>query len=187
MRVKGPRIILDVDGVICDYEAHWRAIARSVVADLDSRLRDEFEGAWEIEDRYELTVKEYGEILRRLYTTSPENMRPIPDAVDHVRRLLTRADVFFATTSLVPNPLWEHGRRLWFSRYFNSEGARRLIFLRYKYVLAADYFVDDRRRNVLEWIRWADRGRAILFGDVKEDRVSFWVARNWPKLSTMLV
>jgi len=182
------RLVFDVDGVICDFEEHWKQLAEKVIGKIDDRQRPGHERDWYTEDRYNLTTKEVAAITKALYTSSPEFMPEIEGAVTHLRWLMKEHDVFFATTSLVPNPLWEYGRRRWFERELGSEAARRLIFTRYKYVLAADVFVDDKPQHIQEWKehRYALAGRharSILFGEVNGDQAD---ATTWGQVVRMI-
>lgn len=171
------RILFDVDGVICDYVAWWRKCAEAV---LPHPLKESGRGrSWKMEERYELTEREHRAIQREIYTTSPESMQAIPGALLQLPALMHDHDVHFATTSMVPNPLWEHGRRRWFRKHLGSDAARRLIFLRYKYVISADVLVDDKPSAIAEWNAYAPKGTALLFGQINGDSAD---ATDWRQL-----
>lgn len=174
------RILLDVDGVVCDYERHWRDCA--YMAGVAINEKDQRNNSWYMEDRYELSLTERLAIERILYTESPESMHPLPYAAEAVSELLDTFDVFFVTTSLVPNPVWEYGRRRWFDDRFGTEAAKRLVFTRYKHIISGHMFVDDKPRNVHEWSK-ANAGRAILFGERNGEKAD---AKDWPQLMRLI-
>jgi len=182
------RLIFDVDGVICNFEEHWRVLAENTIGRIDDRQRPGHERDWYVEERYDLTPEEVTVITKALYTSSPEFMPAIEGAIVNLRWLMRKHDVFFATTSLVPNPLWEYGRRRWFARELGSEAARRLIFTRYKYVLAADVFVDDKPQHIQEWREHryplvGRHARSILFGEINGDQAD---ATTWEQMVWMI-
>jgi 5'(3')-deoxyribonucleotidase len=168
------RVLLDVDGVICNLEDHWLEIARELIGHLPHCIdphASEFEQKWRI-------PPEYATLLSREFYTRPIDMlEPLPGAIEGVVALMKSHDVHFVTTSMVPHPTWDSDRRRWFRRMFSPEAARRLCFVRYKYIVSGDFFVDDYSRNVRGWSEH-NKGRAIWFGST--------TCPDWTTLSSIL-
>lgn len=186
------RIILDVDGVICDFVEHWLYCAKQAgctnLVDRGDR-GDRGDYAWKLEDRYGATPEQKEQIARKLYTTSPNRMKAIDGAILGIRELENDGhDIYFATTSLVPNPLWEHGRREWFTRYLGSDHARRLVFIRYKHIIDGDVFVDDKKENIAEYqSRSRSNASLILFGADRPHDCRGWLhAKDWADLMGLI-
>jgi len=158
------RILLDVDGVVCDFTEWWYRKARGALGAGSLSKVDGDPQAWELRERHNLNPKAAALVERAVYTSSPEDMLPILGAVQGVAQLADRGhDIHYVTTSFYPNPLWELGRRRWFERVFGRSDSKRLTFTAQKHICAGDIFVDDKPANVAEWQRH-NGGRGVVFG-----------------------
>jgi len=156
------RILLDVDGVICDYQAWWCDLAEKALGRRPTLNRPDRYG---MHERYNTDAEDRATIDRLVYTTAPDRMHPMPGAIEGVRMLTRRHDVHFVTTSQYPNPLWEYGRRAWFHRELGADASMRLCFVYHKRIVDGDVFVDDLESNVKRWLEGRNTWRrGIVFG-----------------------
>ena len=154
------RILLDVDGVILDFTEHWLQVAEYATGRRPVRVSD----AWSMFDRYDVaSPSDRAAIERELYTRPTDQMPLVQGAYSGVTTLLQIHDVYFVTTSLVPHPLWEAGRRRLFERLWGVDAAKRLCFMLHKKIVSGDVFVDDKLSNVEKWAEANPQGRAIHY------------------------
>lgn len=159
--MKRPIVLLDVDGVICDFNRFYIRCAkraRVLPTDFDDSWQPK---AWSVGDSLNLTEEGRMAVHRVLSTHGAVHLgiEPYEGALDGVRKLMLIANVFFPTTSFEENSTWETDRRAWFRDHLGDEAAKRLIFTEHKHVVFGDVFVDDKTSNLQEWKkRWPGLG-----------------------------
>ena len=74
-------------------------------------------------------------------------MDPMPGAVDAVRRLAEKYDVYILSTAPWKNPSAWADKVAWVQKYFNDVFRKRLILTHHKDFLKGDYLIDDREKH----------------------------------------
>lgn len=148
------RILLDVDGVIADFDQFYldcavrAGVIRETSVDADWRSN-----AWDVGNALGLTKDGKAEVWREIQRPEAgERMPAYPDAILAVKELVLFADVYFPTSPIYRSPSWEYDRYMWFKRHFNEGVADRLIFTKRKHLIAGQVFVDDKERHLQEWL-----------------------------------
>ena len=93
------------------------------------------------------------------------SLRPIAGAQDAVSLLMDRYKVFFVTAPWWYCTTWLDQRRRWLERTFilsSSTVKNSLVTASDKRFLSADFFVDDKAKNISNW-RCHNDGHALLF------------------------
>lgn len=86
-------------------------------------------------------------------------MEPVQGAVDAVRRLAEKYDVFILSTAPWRNPSAWSDKVQWVNKYFDDVFYKRLIITHRKDLCQGDYLIDDRGKNGTsefggEWIQF---------------------------------
>ncbi|MBR4803804.1 MAG: hypothetical protein IK032_04120 [Bacteroidales bacterium] len=86
-------------------------------------------------------------------------MEPVHGAVDAVRRLAEKYDVFILSTAPWRNPSAWSDKVQWVTKYFDDVFYKRLIITHRKDLCQGDYLIDDRGKNGTsefggEWIQF---------------------------------
>ncbi len=76
-------------------------------------------------------------------------MEAFPGAVEGVKKLEEVAEVFVCTSPF-GGPFWEFERREWLYKTFGIKG-KRVMQGYAKFLMHAEFFVDDKPKNVQEW------------------------------------
>ena len=145
-------VLLDVDGVLCDFVA---GVMRSVATVSDERIG---ENDWYWLDRLSPHAK-------RAYLADSAKpgfcygLDPLPGAVTGVQQLLADGhDLVAVTAPLLHCPTWEGERREWLRHHFGFK-ARDVIFTSRKDLVHGDVLIDDKPEHVREWEeRWQRPG-----------------------------
>lgn len=152
---KQQRVFLDLDEVVADMLTGFAALCNER---LGTNVTRESFTSWELSKPLDVPP----EIVYTLLSTPGlfAKLEPMPGAVEGVRKLMKdeRFDVLFLSAS---NSLYSCSeKRNWIRKYFGNKGSEQLILATRKDVVGrpGDWLVDDRPKNVQEWI-----GRSMLF------------------------
>jgi len=128
-------VYVDMDGVVADYDAH-------------GHLK-----TWEDPDRKECTVPEH------FYT----NLPLIDGAVEALRKLADKYELYFLSTPQWSNPNCWREKRIWVEAHFGELMFKRLILTHNKGLLKGSYLIDDRIAHGVDTFE----GEHIHFGTEK--------------------
>lgn len=168
------RVLLDVDGVIADFESYFLQCAACALGSPVARMAVVDAAAWEMKDRYGLSDEERWHVDKFLFTQPAVDMPLHEGAKEFVQWALNVYDVYFVTSPLARHQTWCSDRRLWFEQRFGSKAAKRLVFTGCKHIIDGDVLVDDKLENVTGWLAgrsgaalpvwWHPRDRGTTFG-----------------------
>lgn len=192
-------VLLDVDGVLADFEGMLIAAAESVVPrSLNTKLlgRPQWDLVKELGLTKEEETKLYDEVIDK--PRAALNLEPKVGAVYGVRKLDTIANVYFCTSPVESSPTWDYDRRLWLTKYFGKDYmgvpfGRKAIFAKFKYLVRGDVFVDDKPSNVKDWAKAWPMSWAVLWDSWSDGKTDygiktppFLVSSNWDELCNIV-
>jgi 5'(3')-deoxyribonucleotidase len=168
------RILLDVDGVIADFEGWAHEIALRLWP--NRQLKVQVPEAWGFRERYRLSNAEFWQLELELARASARTMQLIPGALNGVQYLAHHHEVFFVTAPYKINRSWEADRRDWLHHYFGRAAMKRVVSTSCKYLVSGDVLIDDRIDNLWAWSADHPGGRCVWFR--REDTVPHWYNRG---------
>lgn len=143
-----PTVLVDLDGVLADFDKAYFDLAADLGIKMDCELGDQ-------KHRFaskHLVDKKADRIMRR-FVDSPgwfKNLHPIPGAREGFLHLATKADLWVVTKPLESNPTCRDEKALWVERHLGIEWEKRLIIAPDKSRIVGDILLDDAPK--LEWI-----------------------------------
>lgn len=90
-------------------------------------------------------------------------MEPMPGAIEAVKKLSVKFDLYILSTAPWDNPLAWAEKRVWVGRYLDDLFHKRLIISHCKNLCVGDYLIDDRDQNGAAEFK----GELIRFGSEK--------------------
>lgn len=153
------RILLDVDGPL----AQFVPAAVRVVNDLGgTRFIPEDATTWEVAD---LLPEELRQAFWERVTAAGfcAALEPVEGAVEAVRELRKKHDVYFVTSDMATCPTWAHERREWLKRHFGVH-YRNIVHTHAKYLVRGDLLIDDKPSHLDRWGSENSPPRAWLWG-----------------------
>lgn len=144
------RVLFDVDGVIADYaQLHVAAVIASGARKIPEAWRP---SQWDINKELKLTKEEADRVHRLVsFPGAAKSLVPFPGAVAAVKRIAKVADVYFVTTPMPNSPTWGFDRVEWLKDMFGDELGEKVVLTQHKYLIPADYLVDDKVDNCKTW------------------------------------
>lgn len=187
-----PTVLLDVDGVICNFTKLYIRAAKRAGVLTNSFDENWHPSTWDIGDALELTADGRAAVHKSLCKegAATYGIEAYEGAIDGVKAVMAIADVYFPTASFEMSPTWEHDRRIWFYEHISREASRRLIFTQHKHLICGDVFVDDKVENLTSWkSRWSGGDAIIWPHPYNEERpagIARWGGHDWNALVTWL-
>ena len=111
--------------------------------DMDGVIVD-FVSALELQD--EDTLKEYEGRLDEIPGLFGQ-MKPMPGALEAVRKLNEKYDCYILSTAPWNNPSAWSDKVQWVQKYLGESAYKRLILSHHKNLCKGDYIIDDRTRH----------------------------------------
>lgn len=75
------------------------------------------------------------------------NMKPVPNAIESVKKLNQLFDCYVLTTAPWSNPFALQEKKEWIELYFGDIFFKKIIFTHNKNLLIGDFLIDDRLVN----------------------------------------
>jgi len=151
------RILLDVDGVVADF-------TKGVEDATNHKFSKEDLKVWDILDKLDPEKKEHAlEVL-----TEPEFWRNLP-IIDGAQEVVNSwdslgHDITWVTSPWVSCESWESARRDWLDMHFGlGTKGHHYIPTSSKGKIVGDVFIDDKPKNVTEWMAAHPQGKAFIF------------------------
>jgi 5'(3')-deoxyribonucleotidase len=152
-----PRVLLDIDGVVCDFLTPFIAHINSAMG-TSHKLEDMTQ--WDMYSSFNVP-QDVREIVDSIIKTPGycDSLKPLPGAVDGAKKLMEIADVY-VVTSPWNSDTWESERRQWIRRYLGL-GGDHVINTRAKHVVAGDALIDDKDETLKRWAKCHPHGLAL--------------------------
>ena len=154
------RILFDVDGVIADFvQLFANAVIATGVRVIPATWRP---AQWDLAAALKLNKQEEEAVYQILTRAGvAQTLSPLPGAVEAVRRISKKLDVYFVTTAMPGSATWAYDREAWLKEYFGDDLGSKVVSTEHKYLISALHLVDDRAENCREW-EAENPGRAAL-------------------------
>ena len=157
------RVLIDVDGVVADFQGLYTSLARhrfELSADADTYI-DKY---WDVGDSLGLTQAQKDTIEKCLNEPGvAANMDPFPSAIEAIKRLDEKYDVFFVTSHKRESPTWVFERENWLIHHFGNTLGGKVVSTHYKYLVVGDVLIDDKKGHIDRWaMSMNSLGRTVL-------------------------
>lgn len=145
--MKELRILVDMDGVVCDFEGHMLSLFRKKFPEEPFVLQSERNTIY-MHEQYEDLKPGLGKKIQDLMN-GPDFFYDLPEidgAIDAVKEMsrISGVDVFFCTSPLF-NPLpCAADKFKWIKKHFGQEWVERMILTYDKTMIRGDILIDDR-------------------------------------------
>jgi len=162
VRIK-PRVLLDVDDVMVDFETE----AEKLISDILGRKWTLEEGPQEWDLFKVLNERQLQLVMAVIHTPGWSlRLKPHPEALDAVWRLQQVADVRTVTSALS----WAEERSNYLVRVFNISKNHQ-VYTKDKSVVDGDFIVDDSPDNVRSWMDAHPDGVGMVWNSRNNQRV----------------
>lgn len=173
-----PVVLMDVDGVLCDYVGGVLAAARGIGCSVP-RSRHAIAG-WEIERFLELSKQQRAKLYKAICAEGfCRDLKPLDGARKGLKALREHATIYFVTTP-TDSRYWLAERVEWLREYFGADFSE-IIFAHEKKLITGDVIVDDKLDHVLS----KPRSAAVLWltsQNVTEARELAYLSEYFPAL-----
>ncbi len=146
------RLLIDMDDVMAD-----------IFTKLVNTTNERTGTAWK---KQEITTPEIHQKFRNDYETVREmlwekgffaDLEVMPDAQEVIEKLHKKYEIFIVSAALeFPNSLTE--KLHWLQKHFPYIGWKNTVFCGHKYMIMADYLIDDHEKNLVNFT-----GTPLLF------------------------
>lgn len=141
------RFLCDVDGIVADFISDALGIINRTCA---TALSYEDVQSWEILDMVKDPVQREVVADAILQQGLCAGLKPYPEAVEAVTELGKATDFYYVTAFLKKNPYWMFERLNWLMEHCGAE-ASQVNFVKDKFIVEGDIFLDDSATNVNNW------------------------------------
>lgn len=180
-----PRLLLDMDGIIADFNRH----SIRTYNEINGTTLDEAKCNVYIGDHEVLEPTIDAKKLRAPYREPGFfiSVPPVPGAKSAVARLHKHFDIYLLTTHYWGNATCVHEKEVWLQRHFPYLSSRG-IFTQHKHLVPGDIFVDDRPKNLKAWKEaWPEGKTASLTYDWSDTVGTDILAPTWEELATKII
>ncbi|XP_042198447.1 5'(3')-deoxyribonucleotidase, mitochondrial [Callorhinchus milii] len=142
------RVLVDMDGVLADFEASFLRLYRSRHPQLPYVALDERRG-FSVEAQYrQLDPGLAADFVRNIYG-SPNfflDLVPIPGAVEAMQEMfsLNETEVFICTSPILKYEYCVKEKYAWVEKHLGPQFVQRLVMSRDKTIVSADLLIDDK-------------------------------------------
>ncbi len=163
-----PRVILDVDGVLCDFLGPCLRIINKLMG--TKRTLDEMK-TWHIFDALNVPKDIEKVVWREMKSKGWCKNLPVYNyAIDGVKQLREVADVVICTSPM-DGETWVSERAAWLSMHFGI--TKPIIHTDSKWAVAGDILIDDKTETLLAWQECHPDGQAIRWSQATNIHVPF--------------
>ena len=180
-----PRVLLDCDGVLCDFVSGFLGVVRD---QLGMIYRPEEITEFSLWRALGLSKEEFD--LCSLHIHEPgfcESLKPYKGAWDGVARLYGLASVYVVTSPWNSCPTWTYERERWLKFHFNLDHGR-VVHTSAKHLVSGDFLVDDKTSTLEDWQAAHPSGVAVQW-ITPHNRKDGWTGRatnSWDELCSWM-
>jgi 5'-nucleotidase len=136
-------ILVDMDGVLADFEGHFLALWREAHPDEPYIPPEERTSFWLVEQYPEELHQRMWDIM--LAPGFFAEIPPVPGGLEAVGEMLTLGhEVHICSSPLLGNPTCASDKYAWIERHLDRDWAARLILSSDKTIVEGDVLIDDR-------------------------------------------
>lgn len=139
-----PLFLLDVDGVIADFQS---AVQRCIVEVCPDEKLDL--SVWDFTKTLSSTARAHY-VKRSATRDFCAGIAPYRGAKTAIRKLRSLCDVVAVTSPLKHSPEWTHAREDWLMLHF---GIDEVVHTKHKQYVVGDFLLDDKVENVDSWYK----------------------------------
>ena len=177
-----PRVLLDCDGVLCDFIGGVLDIVETVTG--ERRHREEID-RFDFAAALGLTDEQREMVFRSISSTVNfcKQLRPHYAARFGVANLQARADIHIVTSPWNSSPTWTYERERWLSDLFGIHH-RDITHTSAKHLIVGDWFIDDKTETCAKWQAAHPTGVAVQW-ITPHNRKDGWTGRatnSWGEL-----
>lgn len=176
--MKKQRIAIDMDDVLADANGRFREYALE-------RLEMDLEKHLNIPNlSWEYSFPEHRHQIRSWIMDAGffAGMQVVPDSQEVVRKLMDKYEVFVVSAAM-EFPLSMKEKLEWMNRHFPFIDWRFIVFCGHKYMIKADYLIDDHEKNLKCF-----EGKPLLFtASHNLDLQGYTRVNNWREVEAMLL
>jgi 5'(3')-deoxyribonucleotidase len=148
--------LIDCDGLICNFLG---GVLDAVNKDCGTNFQEKDCDKWDIAAAYGTDWKYLSSLIEKPGFCF--GLKPFPGAVEAVRRLDLRTDVY-CVTSPFSGAYWMPERTAWLKEYFGFDKSH-VIHCYTKKLIRGDFLIDDKPENIAEWSAAWPAGTGILW------------------------
>ena len=177
-----PLVLVDVDGVLCDFIGGVLDIVETVTG--KRRQREEidqfdFVAALGLNPNDARVLKSIIDMRRKFCA----RLSPFPGAFDGIAKLVDLADIHIVTSPWNSNETWTSEREWWLNHHF-AIPHRLVTHTSAKHLIAGDWLVDDKTETCERWQAAHPNGVAVQW-ITPHNRKDGWTGRatnSWDEL-----
>jgi 5'(3')-deoxyribonucleotidase len=187
--VRRPTVLVDVDGVLADFQ---NAVLQLVNYEVGGAHEPADVTEWSIKNALGLTDAQWSWVCDRIELPGfAFHLEPYPGAVEAVLKLAKCSEVYFVTSPWASSVTWTHDRTQWLRKYFGKTLGPRVIHTAHKSLVAGDVLIEDKMSNAAEWgrageaVSWQGDRFAVLWDrpyNRDGDRRGLHVVESWDEV-----
>jgi 5'-nucleotidase len=150
-----PRLLIDCDGILADFDRHTEESVRKHGIELPKKR------SWDIFEVLTPALKR--EVLN--YWRMPgwaRSMPVLPGAQRAIEQLQQIGEVYVVTSPMPRSTTWCHDREWWLDEHFGID-RKRIVFTPAKELIRGDMLLDDKPEHVIEWRKEFPDGLALFW------------------------
>jgi len=162
-------ILVDVDGVLTEFEPRLRKIAEDCGFFYPEFPQFGFLDQFKDNSNHPISQ----EMNRPGFAF---DLEPYPGAIEFINELQRYYAVKIVTAPWLSSPTWDYDRRRWLQKYFQIR-ARDVVFTKSKYLVGGATLIDDLPANLIPWQEF-NRRPGILVNKHYNDHIDFFLRCN---------
>jgi 5'(3')-deoxyribonucleotidase len=148
------RILIDMDDCTCQFRQGYVDLVNELFG--TEHTLEEVSIGWDCDKDLKLSRSQKSLVWRTMNSHGwAQTLKPMPGAIEAIKRLKVKYEVIFVTKQLVTSDTWGYDRYRWIKKHLGAKFADDLHCTRKKYSVDGDYLIEDNVVNCEDWL--ADR------------------------------